>query len=89
MPSAHQQGSYLIQSFHLFLEDTRNVADQSPLARGPHPHVQLSEELLHSGARLTLKPRVPLGPPAVKEKPGYCHQLIPQQYSGSQVETHA
>lgn len=83
VPSAHQ-GSYLIQSFHLFLEDARDVADQSPLACGSHPLVQLSEELLDSGARLTIKARVPFGPPAMKEMPGYCHQIIPQHRSGSE-----
>lgn len=63
---------YLIQSFNLLLEDARDVADQGPLACLPHPHIQLSEELLDSGSRLTIKPCVPLGSP-VKVKEVLCH----------------
>lgn len=73
------RGRYLIQSFHLLLEDARDVADQGPMARVPHPHVQLSEELLDCGARLTIKPRVPLGSSVLKEMLGYSQQLALQQ----------
>lgn len=66
---------YLIQSFNFLLEDARDVADQGPLACLPYPHIQLSEELLDSGARLTIKPCVPLGSPVKVEALCYIQQF--------------
>lgn len=68
---------YLIQSFNFLLEDARDIADQSPLACLPHPHVQFSEELLDGGARLTIKPCVPLRSPVkMKEVLHYIQQSV-------------